>query len=121
MSEPAQKRENNPISNQNYAHKLFIAFKTAYSCCFGLRENLDFPDFLQKKFYNIDCRERGLWNANYRTFPKLNINITSTFIGQECYMAIILKYFFLPFFCSERHFLRFSLRSKIRKSVNKKS
>ena len=56
MSEPAQKRENNPISNQNYAHKLFIAFKTAYSCCFGLRENLDFPDFLQKKFFNIDCR-----------------------------------------------------------------
>ena len=55
MSEPAQKCENNPISNQNYAQKLFIAFKTAYSCCFGLRGNLDFPDFLQKKFYSIDC------------------------------------------------------------------
>ena len=25
----------------------------AYCCCSGLRGNLDFPDFLQKKFYNI--------------------------------------------------------------------
>ena len=28
-----------------------------YSCCFSLGGNLDFLDFLQKKFYNIDyCR-----------------------------------------------------------------
>ena len=40
MSEPAQKCVNNAISNQNYAQKLFTAFKTAYSCC-GLRGNLD--------------------------------------------------------------------------------
>ena len=40
--------------NQNYAQKLFIAFKMAYSCCFGLRGNLDFRDFLQKKFYSIN-------------------------------------------------------------------
>ena len=40
---------------QNYAIKLFIAFKMAYSCCFGLRGNLDFRDFfMQKKFYNIN-------------------------------------------------------------------
>ena len=58
MSEPAQKCVNNAISNQNYAQKLFIAFKMAYSCCFGLRGNLDFPDFLQKKFYNI-----GYWKG----------------------------------------------------------
>ena len=25
-----------------------------YSCCFSLGGNLDFLDFLQKKFYNID-------------------------------------------------------------------
>ena len=38
MSEPAQKCENNAaIFNQNYAQKLFIAFKMAYTCCFGLR------------------------------------------------------------------------------------
>ena len=30
--------------------KLFIAFKMAYSCCFGLRGNLDFVDVLKKKF-----------------------------------------------------------------------
>ena len=40
--------------NQNYAQKLFIAFKMAYSCCCGLRGNLNFPDFFQKKVYNID-------------------------------------------------------------------
>ena len=30
--------------------KLFIAFKMAYSCCFSLGGNLDFPDLLQKSF-----------------------------------------------------------------------
>ena len=54
MSDPAQKCENNAIIKQIYALKLFIAFKMAYSCCFGLRGILDFPDFLQKKFYNIN-------------------------------------------------------------------
>ena len=34
--------------------ELFIALKMAYSCCFGLKRNLDFPDFLQKKFYKIN-------------------------------------------------------------------
>ena len=28
--------------------------KMAYSCCFSLGGNLDFPEFLQKKFYNIN-------------------------------------------------------------------
>ena len=54
MSEPAQKCENCAIFKQNYTKKLFVAFKRANSCCFGLRGNLDFPDFLQKKFYNIN-------------------------------------------------------------------
>ena len=49
MSEPALKRENNGCYfKQNNAQKLFIAFKMAFSFCFGLRGNLDFPDCLQK-------------------------------------------------------------------------
>ena len=50
------KCENNAILKQNYTQKLFISFKRSYSCCFGLRGNLEFPDFLQKKFYNINYR-----------------------------------------------------------------
>ena len=30
-----------------------MLFKVAYSCCFGLRGNLDFPDFLQKSFITL--------------------------------------------------------------------
>ena len=36
--------------------KTVFAFKIAYSCFFSLRGNLDFPEFLQKKFYNINYR-----------------------------------------------------------------
>ena len=50
MSEPAQKCENYAIFKQNYTLKLFVAFKMAYSCCFSLEGNLDFPEFLQKSF-----------------------------------------------------------------------
>ena len=53
MYEPALKCENNAIFKQNYFLELFIALKMAYCCCLGLRGNLDFPDFLQKKFHNI--------------------------------------------------------------------
>ena len=53
MSEPAQKQ---CYFYQNYALKVFIAFKMAYFCYFSFGGNLDFPDFLQKKFYNIDYR-----------------------------------------------------------------
>ena len=56
MSEPAQKYENYAIFKQNYTPELLIALKMVYSCIFGLRGNLDFPDFLQKKFYNINSR-----------------------------------------------------------------
>ena len=38
--------------------ELFIALKMAYCCCLGLRGNLDFPDFLQKMFYNINYWSR---------------------------------------------------------------
>ena len=44
----------NVIFKQNFAQKLFVAFKIAFSFCFGLRGNLNFPDFLQKYFYNIN-------------------------------------------------------------------
>ena len=54
MSEPAQKCYNNAILKQNNPLKLFIAFKMAYSCSFSWGGNLDFLEFLQKKFYNID-------------------------------------------------------------------
>ena len=56
MSEPALKCENNASFKQIYTLKLFIAFKMAYSCCFSLGGNLDFLEFLQKKFYNINYR-----------------------------------------------------------------
>ena len=54
MNEPAQKCENNAIFKQNYTLELFISLKMAICCCFGLRGNLEFPDFLQKKFENIN-------------------------------------------------------------------
>ena len=50
MSEPAQKYENNAIFKQKYIQKLFISFKISYSGCFDFRGNLQFPDFLQKRF-----------------------------------------------------------------------
>ena len=43
---------------QKYALDLFIAFKMAYFCYFSFGENLDFPDFPPKKFYNINYRSR---------------------------------------------------------------
>ena len=56
MSEPTLKSEHYAIFKQNYAPKLLIYFKMAYSCCFSLGKFLDFLDFLQKKFYSIDYR-----------------------------------------------------------------
>ena len=56
MSEPALKCENYTIFKQNYILNLFITIKMAYFCNFSLGGNLDFPDFLQKNFYNIDYR-----------------------------------------------------------------
>ena len=66
MSEPALKCETNAIVKQNYTPKLFIAFKmAAYYCHFSLGGNLDFLDFLQKKFYNINYRV-GITSSNLR-------------------------------------------------------
>ena len=60
MSKLALKCVNNAIFKQIFTLKLLIAFKMAYSCCFSQRGNLDFLDFLQKKFYNINSR-RSCW------------------------------------------------------------
>ena len=49
----------NAIFKQNYTLELFDAFKTAYSCSWGLRGNKEFQDFLQKKFYNINYRSES--------------------------------------------------------------
>ena len=56
MSEPAQKcvKTMNAIFKQIHTVKVLIAFKMAYLCCFSLGGNLDFPEFLQKKFYDIN-------------------------------------------------------------------
>ena len=50
MFEPALKCQDSAFFKQNYALKLLITFKMAYSCCFSLGGNLDFPDFLKKSF-----------------------------------------------------------------------
>ena len=59
MSEPEQKCENNAVFKQNYTAKLLITFKMAYSCCFSLGGNLDFLDFLQKRFYRNQLLEKA--------------------------------------------------------------
>ena len=73
MSEPAQKCVNNSISNQNYAQKLFIAFKMAYSCRCGLRGNLDFPDFLQKSFITLAT---GSFSLLLSLSPSLSLSLS---------------------------------------------
>ena len=54
MSKPALKCETNVIFKQSYTLTLFMAFKLAYLCCFCIGCNLDFPEFLRKKFYNTN-------------------------------------------------------------------
>ena len=56
MSEPAQKGSNQAIIKLNYTLELFITLEMVYYCCFSLGGNLDFLDFLQKKFFNINYR-----------------------------------------------------------------
>ena len=65
MSEPALKCENNAIFKQNYTQELFIALKMTYCCWLGLRGNLDFPDFLQKKFKTLTT---GKLYSSWATF-----------------------------------------------------
>ena len=88
MSEPGLKCEYNVSFKQIFSRKLFIAFEMAYSCCSSFRGNLDFPEFLQKKFYNINFWIR-IWilskvaaqssdsSTDLRTF----LNACNTFLG----------------------------------------
>ena len=48
------------IFKQSYTLELFISLKMAISCCFGLRGNLEFPDFPPKFFYNINYRNEKI-------------------------------------------------------------
>ena len=58
MSEPAQKCENQAIFKQNYTLEHFIALEMVYYCSFSLGGNLDFLDFLQKKFFMTSTTDR---------------------------------------------------------------
>ena len=78
MSEPALKCENSASFKQSYTLKLFIAFKMAYSCCLSLGGNLDFPEFRQKKFYNINNRKSFLFVNATRT-NEISIRGCATF------------------------------------------
>ena len=72
MTEPAQNVKTiNAIFKQNNALELFISLKMAISCCFGLRGNLDFPDFLQIKFYNINYSQMSRRKVTSLT-PKIS-------------------------------------------------
>ena len=74
---------------QNYTQKLFIAFNLPYSCCFGSEENLDFPDFLQKKFYNIKYRSLFVNSATWvDDIAKFKDSITTLPILNRTYSKI---------------------------------
>ena len=51
------------IFKQSYTLKLFVAFKIAYSYCFGLRGNLDFAEFLQKSFITSTTGMAHFWKS----------------------------------------------------------
>ena len=53
----------NAIFKQNYAIKLFITFKMAYSCCLSLGGKSRLSRFPPKMFYNIDYWSLGLQHA----------------------------------------------------------
>ena len=57
MIEPWTKTFKHCYSQLNYIQTLFFCSEMVYSCCFSLGGNLDFLDFLQKKFLNINYRK----------------------------------------------------------------
>ena len=57
------------LTQYTYTLWLLIAFKMAYSCCFSLEGNLDFPDFLQKKFYNLAKKSYRVFSPKKNNFP----------------------------------------------------
>ena len=74
----------NAIIKLIFTLELLIAFKMAYFCCFSLGGNLNFPEFLQKKFYNINYSVTRLgeissvWQ-NIRSLIRLNQCLLSQF------------------------------------------
>ena len=76
------------IFNQIYTLKLYIAFKMAYSCCFSLGGNIDFPEFLQKSFITSTTGETHLLYEGKLTsyFPGLDstkqVNLLKISTGQ---------------------------------------
>ena len=71
--------------------KLFIAFKMAQSCCFSLGGNLDFPEYLQKKFYNINYRKM-ISGKSYNQFTLVNYNYpyVPTYVPTHMYLPTYL-------------------------------
>ena len=51
----------NAIYKQNYTLERFITLKMAYSWCFSLGGNLDFPDFLKKSFVTSTTETEKLY------------------------------------------------------------
>ena len=67
MSEPALKCEKQAaIFKQNYTQEQFIPLEMVYYCGFSLGGKLENLDFLQKKFYNINCGQ------SYKHFMLVN-------------------------------------------------
>ena len=72
------------IFKQNYTLKLFIAFKMACSCWFSFRANLDFSEFLQKKFYNFNNR-----STTFTRLPTwLSVPLTRSLLQQTCVSSL---------------------------------
>ena len=86
MPEPALKCENKvAIFNLNDPLKLFIFLM--YFCCFDFRGNLDFPDFLQKKFYSIEIWSLLLLSQKLTHF-RLKVVIVSSSLITKMFQQI---------------------------------
>ena len=47
-----------PFLSKTILKNCLFLFKISYSCCFGLRGNLEFPDFLQNSFITSTTAQR---------------------------------------------------------------
>ena len=102
MTEPALKCENNAMFKQIYTIILFIAFKMAYSCCFSLGGNLDFPEFLKKKFYKINywiIKKWLIWSLclsssakSITNGPEMGSIVTNKTLPEEKILAYSVHY-----------------------------
>ena len=67
------KCENSASFKQIDALKLLIAFKMAHYCFLSFGGNLDFPEFLQKKFYYINYWYQDLDLLPRSTLPRRSV------------------------------------------------